>query len=393
MGYKRRNKVKKIFSLIVSSGFAITAFIGLINKIPNSVFQHTDKISATAAGFVMPDGAKVIIQDGYKTSIETKTSNSALDIKYLSDYDFLEDVEFNDETIPEIPPNMPNTILANNMDVENQIAAPNSTPAEGEETYSIIEKHFGADGITFENFSIKNTTDVNINIAEELSKKPDININKNAGPQVLIMHTHTCEAYIDKDQGFYPESFYPRSTDFNSSVVRVGEAIASELNRVGINTIHDTTMHDNPSYNGSYYRSEDTVKNYLAKYPEIQVVLDIHRDAIGNNESGKIKPTFSYNGKKGAQIMIIAGCDDDGTWDFPDWEYNLRFALRLQQTVESMYPGITRPLKFCPSQYNMHLTHGSLLVEVGTDVNTIDEASYSGTLLGTALADVITRSS
>ena len=87
------------------------------------------------------------------------------------------------------------------------------------------------------------------------------------------------------------------------------------------------------------------------------------------------------DGKKAAQIMIIAGCDDDGTWEFPDWEYNLRLALQIQQTAETMYPGMTRPMNFCPSQYNMHLTHGSLLIEVGTDANAIEEATYTLSLI------------
>ena len=205
------------------------------------------------------------------------------------------------------------------------------------------------------------------------------------------MHTHTCEAYLDIDTGQYPESFYPRTTDERYSVVAVGDAITQTLNNAGIGTLHDKTIHDNPSYNGSYYRSEQTVKDDLAEYPGIQVVLDIHRDALGNNETGKTKPTFVVDGKKAAQIMIIAGCDDDGTWEFPDWEYNLRLALQIQQTAETMYPGMTRPMNFCPSQYNMHLTHGSLLIEVGTDANTIEEATYTGELLGNVLANVLNQ--
>ena len=101
------------------------------------------------------------------------------------------------------------------------------------------------------------------------------------------MHTHTCEAYLDIDTGQYPESFYPRTTDERYSVVAVGDAITQTLNNAGIGTLHDKTIHDNPSYNGSYYRSEQTVKDDLAEYPGIQVVLDIHRDALGNNETGK----------------------------------------------------------------------------------------------------------
>lgn len=193
---------------------------------------------------------------------------------------------------------------------------------------------------------------------------------------------------MDKDQGFYYENFYPRTEDKRYSVVRVGDAICESLKKAGIGCIHDTTCHDSPSFSGSYKRSAETIDRNLAEYPSIQVTIDIHRDTIGNNERGKIKPTFKVNGKKAAQIMIMAGCDLDGSMNFPDWEYNLRFALRLQKASEKLYPGMTRSMFFGPVKYNMNKTHASLLIEVGTEVNTLNEAVYTGTLLGNALAKV-----
>ena len=95
------------------------------------------------------------------------------------------------------------------------------------------------------------------------------------------------------------------------------------------------------------------------------------------------------NGKKAAQIMIVAGCDDDGTLGFPDWEYNLRLALRCQQAVSDLYPSLARPLSFCPKKYNEHMTHGSILVEFGTDASTLDEALYAGELFGKALVQTL----
>lgn len=158
------------------------------------------------------------------------------------------------------------------------------------------------------------------------------------------------------------------------------------MKKAGIGCIHDTTCHDSPSFSGSYRRSAETIDRNLAEHPSIQATIDIHRDTIGNNERGKIKPTFKVNGKKAAQIMIMAGCDQDGSMNFPDWEYNLRFALRLQKASEKLYPGMTRSMFFGPVKYNMNKTHASLLIEVGTEVNTLNEAVYTGTLLGNALA-------
>ena len=87
--------------------------------------------------------------------------------------------------------------------------------------------------------------------------------------------------------------------------------------------------------------------------------------------------------------MIISGCDDKGNLNFPDWELNMRFAVRLQKAMSEKYPGLARPLLFAPFRYNMHATHGSLLIEIGTDVNTLDEAIYSAQLVGNCLVDVL----
>lgn len=379
MSHSKKKKLKRFSTIFLSLVCIMISITCIFNKASSAFYKNSNAISTAAAAMTMPDGAKSIMQNGYGYRYD---QGQVIKIEY----DDVSELQYGDDTLEN--QNFPNQESSQNSDAQ-EIPAPNTANNEGENMYPIIERTIGANGIIFNNFSVKNTTSVDINIEEELNKRPDINISKNSSPQVLIIHTHATEAYIDIDQGVFPESFYPRSTDENYSVVKVGEAIKTQLVNSGINTLHDTTQHDNPSYTGAYYRSEDTIENYLSQYPSIQVVLDIHRDSIGNNESGKVKPTFTYNNKKAAQIMIISGCDDDGSWLFPDWEYNLRFALRLQQTAETLYPGMTRPLKFCPSQYNMHLTHGSLLIEIGTDVNTLDEAVYSGTLLGNALSQVL----
>ena len=92
-------------------------------------------------------------------------------------------------------------------------------------------------------------------------------------------------------------------------------------------------------------------------------------------------------GKKAAQVMIISGCQESGNGvsDFPDWKQNLVFALLLQQKMEQTFPGLTRPVFFSPRRYNMHLSHCSLLLEVGSDSNTLEEACYTGRLIGRSL--------
>lgn len=339
----------------------LTAGVCFISRLPFAPVKSQDELSLLAAGFILPDGE---IEDNSSKGESSKPSpyfespksassgvTSKVEVEKREDFDF--------------------------------------KSHEGENTYKIIETQFGAAGTKYDNFYVKNTTGLDINIEEELQKEPDVHISKNSGPQVLIVHTHTTESYMEFDQGFFYESFYPRSSDNNRNVTRVGDAIATQLKNAGIGVIHDTTHHDEPSYNGSYSRSAETVLKNISENPSIQVVLDIHRDAIGDKENGKVKPTFVCNGKKAAQIMVISGRDVDGSLGFPDWEYNLRLALRIQKAAETMYPGLTRPMHFDEVKYNMNLTHGSILIEVGTDGNTLDEAVYSGSLLGNVLSEVL----
>lgn len=258
----------------------------------------------------------------------------------------------------------------------------------------ITEYKYGKANATdvYENIWVNNkTAEHDIDIAAELKKEVDLKIEDKSDPIVLIYHTHTTEAYQTLDLGWYSNSVVTRSKDSATNMVRVGNEIAEQLEKAGIGVIHDTTIYDT-TYSGAYYRSEDQIEKYMEKYPSLQVLLDIHRDAIKNSDTGVMtKPTAEINGKKAAQIMIVSGCEDGGVVGFPDWEYNLRFALNLQKECEDKYPGLVRPLFFCSRQYNMHKSHCSLLIEMGSDANTLDEAAYSGRLLGDVLSSLLER--
>lgn len=237
--------------------------------------------------------------------------------------------------------------------------------------------------------SMRSRSSTKIDVAEELSRRPDVTVQDTAEPQVLIVHTHTSEAYMESFTGSYSTSFNARTNNPAHNVIAVGDEIARTLNNTGIVTIHDTTFHDDPAYKGAYSRSLATMEQYLKKYPSIQVILDVHRDCLEQADGTKLKPTVTINGKKAAQIMIVSGCDDNGTLGYPDWEYNLRFGLRIQKSLAEKYPGLARPLYCWNIRYNQHLRHGALLVEFGTEANTYEEVQYSGTLFADCLTDVL----
>ncbi len=258
----------------------------------------------------------------------------------------------------------------------------------GKTKYPVNEITITEGNISYGNVQVKNNSSIDIDIEYELNSELGFETEDTDEPQVLIYHTHTCESFLTYDTGYFYEGFYPRTTDSTQNVCAVGEEIAKKLNAEGIVTIHDTTIHDSPSYSGAYNRSLETVNEYLEKYPSIKVVIDIHRDGIGT-DTEKSKPVFTVNGKKAAQIMILAGYQYDESLDFDDWEYNLRFALQIQSTAESMYPDMVRPLYFSDFMYNMNVNTGSLLIEIGAEANTLEEVRYSGYLLGDVLAEVL----
>ena len=227
-------------------------------------------------------------------------------------------------------------------------------------------------------------------IQKELAIRPDIRIDLKSAPQVLIIHTHTTESFASADQSWYDPNGAARNPDKTKSVVRVGDEITKYLEQSGIGVLHDAAYNDYPEYEGAYDRELAAIQKDMKKYPSIKVVLDIHRDCIQYSDGSRAKPTAAVNGKKAAQIMIEAPCDEPGlSPSVPNWEQNYRFGLRIQQQLVKDFPGLARPLDLRNRRYNMHMSNGSLLVEFGTDVNTLDEAVYAGQLFGQSLAKVL----
>ncbi len=227
------------------------------------------------------------------------------------------------------------------------------------------------------------TTISNDKLLEESRLKPDVKITDTDEPQVLIYHTHTTESFEPFVRENLDGEFNYRTTDDTKNMIMVGNAIQAELEAKGYGVIHVTEIHDYPSYNGSYGRSRESIVPILEQYPSISVALDIHRDAISGEDFAS-QPYIEIDGKEAAQIMIISGCDD-GTLGMPNYMMNFRFASKLQQQLEGDYNGLTRPILFDYRHYNQDLTTGSLLIEVGSHGNTLEQAQYSGQLIGRSL--------
>lgn len=228
-----------------------------------------------------------------------------------------------------------------------------------------------------------------VDVAAALKRDLSLSITDTDAPQVLILHTHTTEGYMTYDSGYYNAADRQRTRDHTKNVCAVGEAIRLALAAEGIHAIHDTTVHDNPVYSGAYTRSAVTARTYLEKHPTIQVVLDIHRDAVMEGSGTLVKPTALVEGKKAAQMMLITGVVSTTALPHPHWQENLTFSTRLQQALDAVSPDLMRPLNTVASRYNQHLSPGWVLVEVGSEGNTIEEAVYSGQILGRTLAALL----
>ncbi len=222
-----------------------------------------------------------------------------------------------------------------------------------------------------------NRTDLEFEI-NDYAEKPypikKINI-KNEEPKVLIIHTHGTEAY--RDTG---ENGITRSENTDKNVVRVGEELAQVLRSYGIPVIHSKTMHDKISYVKAYDSSKTEAMQYLENYPTIEYVIDVHRDALGTEEN-PVKTYTTQNGESSAQLMFVMGTNASGG-NHPNYEKNLTMAVHLQKTANQLFPGLMRPINVRPIIFNQNLRDGCMILEVGSDANTLAEAITAVRMFG-----------
>ena len=237
---------------------------------------------------------------------------------------------------------------------------------------------------------VKNETKYDIDAAALLKAGPSIKL-AGGKPQILIIHTHSSEAYAPAGLDKYDNSDSTRTEDKRYNIIRVGDELTEKLTAAGLSVIHDRSIYDYPSYTGSYTRSGEAVQKYLKDNPTIKIVIDLHRDALIAGEE-VYKTVAAEDGVCASQIMLLSGTDESGLTN-PKWRENLKLALYMQNAVTAKYPTLMRPVEIVPQRYNLHLTTGSLILEVGSSGNTLQEALAAvrlfGDTAGPALAKLI----
>ena len=227
---------------------------------------------------------------------------------------------------------------------------------------------------------IRNETD-NIKLTKEMLK-PDVNINTK---NILIYHTHTCESYTKTKKYTYKSSGNFRTTDINYSVARVGTELTKYLKHYGYNVIHDTTLYDYPSYSESYDRSLKGVAKLLEENKNTDILFDIHRDAIGDSTYA---PTVKIGDEEAAQMMFVIGSNGGGS-QHDNWNKNLKFAIKIQEKANEMYPGLFKPIILRDSRYNQQLADGASIIEVGATGNTLEQCLNSMKYLSKVLKETL----
>ena len=194
------------------------------------------------------------------------------------------------------------------------------------------------------------------------------------GPKVLILHSHGSESYEKTEN--YTETTRYRTLNTQYNMISLGDRLAQLLEDGGIEVIHDRTVHDHPSYTDAYNQSRKSVKKYLERYPDICLVLDLHRDALQDKNGNQIGYTVEVDGREAAKVMLVVGTDASGL-NHPNWKQNMALAVKLYAQLEKTAPGLCRPISFRSQRFNQDLSTGALILEVGAAGNTRQEALNS----------------
>lgn len=226
---------------------------------------------------------------------------------------------------------------------------------------------------------------------ERVEKTESIDLSGSA-PTVLIYHTHTTEAYTSSEGYEYEQSSEWRTTDQTRNIVAVGEKLAQILREeYGISVIHDTTDHEPPKLSTAYSRSLETMLYYQAQYPSVSLFIDVHRDAYGSSADGA-QDYVIINGKECARLMFVVGTGEGATGSgfdvMPDFESNYALAVAITELLNNYNANLTRSIRVKTGRYNQHVSSQCLLVEVGHNVNTLEQALNSVEYLAAAIAAV-----
>lgn len=209
-------------------------------------------------------------------------------------------------------------------------------------------------------------------------------------PRVLIYHTHTWEAYEMTEDARYTPTETWRTKDNRYNMVRVGEALAQSLTALGFDVTHDQTAFEPPNLSDSYTRSLEMLKKRLDAGETYDYIFDVHRDAYSGLYNGA-NCVKTEEGSAAYVMMLVGkgtGATGSGFDERPDWPKNLELAQAITDEMNRCAEGISREVKIKTGRFNQHVSTGALLIEVGNNRNTLDEALAACPVIAQAIAGV-----
>lgn len=245
----------------------------------------------------------------------------------------------------------------------------------------------------------KETSPVKVTLTPQETPKSDVskstgnitlNLSSRGEPTILIYHTHTLEAYTPTEKYPYTEHGGSWRTDDNTrNVVTVGELLAEQLRSYGFNVIHDITNHEPPKLSTAYERSLQTMESYKKKYPSLTMFIDLHRDATGEDNTDDF---CIIDGEKTARVMFVVGTGKGATGtgfsQTPDFDSNYSYAASVTEYLRSVHPELVREIRVKTGRYNQHVSNCCMLIEIGHNMNTLEEALAAAKHVAAGIANL-----
>lgn len=311
----------------------------------------------------------ILPQIGINKEIDKTKETSAIQFAFSSELEVMDSLKNEDETNDNKNENNKNISSDENAVSEENNSKNNTLTATGinlDWTVNEVDNSGVNPRYTDEYNGVFINNGTNYTLTQEMLT-PDVTVNKN---KVVIYHTHTCESYTPTEAYSYTASGNFRTIDLNYSVSRVGDELEKCLTNYGCTVIHDRTYHDYPAYNGSYSRSLVTAENILSTNQDADIVIDLHRDAIADETYG---PRVKIGDEYVSQLMFVIGTDGSNS-AHTNWLQNLKFAIKVQQKANELYPGLFKPIILRNSEYNQHVAKAACIIEVGSTGNTLEES-------------------
>ena len=293
-------------------------------------------------------------------------------------------------TLPAQTENEPEPEDKNPITLDNLYSFDYSLVPENASPILPMDLSMSSSGTTYINNFTGLVFDANALLAKRLSGSQYDMLSASETPRVLIVHTHATEAYSEDGAIFYDNDSeeLARSSDNEENVVSIGKLMSDILNQKGIPTVHCVVMHDSVQTKDSYSRSEKSIREYLMKYPSIELVIDLHRDSIMKSDGSLIRPVTLVDSEAVAQVMCVVGSDWSGE-ACPRWQDNLSLALKLRERLNTEYTNLCRPTELHEYTYNQEISRYALTIEVGSSGNSLLEAKRAVEIVSDALAGII----